>query len=559
MIAAMEAALNDGMQVLNMSIGSAFQWPQYPTARAADRLVAKGMVVVASIGNSGANGLYSAGAPGLGKNVIGVASFDNTNVFLPYFTVNGQDIGYVTMTFSPEPPTSGSYEIMDVGLACDPLAMDVTGKVALAARGTCSFAIKATNAINAGAVAVLISNNATGVFNGTLGAPLDGVTPVVGISLADGDFIRAQAAPVMMDWTDQSASFPSPTGGLISSFSSYGLAPDLSVKPDIGAPGGSIYSSYPLELGGYATLGGTLMASPHVAGAAALFLQARPTTKAGFVKTYLQNSADPAPWWGNPGLGYLDNVNRQGAGMLDIDDAILSTTKIEPSVIAAGESEFGPMVKVLQVSNKFDGDVTYDLSYVNALSNGSNTFTPSFYVSDATVTFSEDTITVPRSNPVYVTVTINPPTGPVGGQYGGYIVFTPQDGGQSYSVPFAVSSATIRTRSCLNPLPTGSRGLASATLAPSMARWKAPQIGSSPWSVKMCQTSWCTSTTSPATSVSGFTQRRASHTSTLTMTNTCLATVQALASTPSHSTGIPSWVATRTPYQMATITRSSRS
>ncbi|MBS4062101.1 MAG: S8 family serine peptidase, partial [Bacteroidetes bacterium] len=65
MIAAMEMALADNMDVLNMSIGSAFTWPQYPTATAADRLVKKGMVVVASIGNSGANGLYSAGAPGL--------------------------------------------------------------------------------------------------------------------------------------------------------------------------------------------------------------------------------------------------------------------------------------------------------------------------------------------------------------------------------------------------------------------------------------------------------------------------------------------------------------
>lgn len=88
MIAAMERALADGMHVLNMSIGSSFQWPQYPTAQAADRLVNKGMVVVASIGNSGANGLYAAGAPGVGKKVIGVASFDNTAVTLSTFTVS---------------------------------------------------------------------------------------------------------------------------------------------------------------------------------------------------------------------------------------------------------------------------------------------------------------------------------------------------------------------------------------------------------------------------------------------------------------------------------------
>jgi subtilisin family serine protease len=73
MLAAMEMALADGMDVLNMSIGSAFQWPQYPTAVAADRLVYKGMVVVASIGNTAQAG-YISRRSGLGQKVIGVAS-----------------------------------------------------------------------------------------------------------------------------------------------------------------------------------------------------------------------------------------------------------------------------------------------------------------------------------------------------------------------------------------------------------------------------------------------------------------------------------------------------
>lgn len=438
MLAAMERALADGMQVLNMSIGSAFQWPQYPTAVAASRLVNKGMVVVASIGNSGANGLYSAGAPGLGEKVIGVASFDNTNVFLPYLTVNGRNIGYVTMTFSPIPPTSGSGEIVNVGLACSALpAGSLTGKVAHAQRGTCAFGVKAANSINAGAVAVLISNNAAGVFNGTLGAPIDGVTPVVGISQADGNFLLAQAAPIIMTWTYQQGSFPSPTGGLISSFSSYGLSPDLTLKPDIGAPGGNIYSSYPLELGGYATLGGTSMSSPHVAGAVALLLEAKPRTSAQAVRGILQNSADPKPWWGAPTASYLDNVHRQGAGMLDIDDAILSTTTINPAKISAGESQAGPYTQALTIGNNASADVTYDLSYVNALSTGANTFTPSFSTSNAVVTFSDSSVTVPAGGSASVTATINPATGPDKGQYGGYIIFTPQRGGQVYRVPFA--------------------------------------------------------------------------------------------------------------------------
>lgn len=442
MIAAMERALADDMDILNMSIGSAFTWPQYPTALAADRLVKKGMVVVASIGNSGANGLYSAGAPGVGKDVIGVASFDNTGNIAPLFTVNGKSIGYFPMTFSGPVPTSGSAEIVYVGRACnvDTLLANPTGKTALAVRGSCSFGEKATNAINAGAAAVIIHNNAPGLFSGTLGATIgDGSVPVVAIAQADGLFIQAQTAPVTMTWTDQQASFPSPTGGLISSFSSYGLAPDLSLKPDIGAPGGNIYSTFPLEQGGYATLSGTSMASPHVAGAAALLLEAKPKTKAKDVRGLLQNSADPAVWSGNPGLGFLDMVHRQGAGMLDIDDTIKATTVITPSKIAVGEYwEIADpaWVQPIDIRNNTGGPVTYDITYVNALSTG-GVITPSFYGSDAYVTFSESTITIPLYNKYTIEAFIHSATGPVNGMFGGYIVFTPRHGGQVYRIPYA--------------------------------------------------------------------------------------------------------------------------
>ena len=129
----------------------------------------KGVVVVASIGNAGANGLYSASAPGVGKKVIGVASYDNTHVWLPYFTVDSAKVGYQTMTFSPLPPLSGSAEIVYVGQGCnaDTYLADPAGKTALAVRGTCSFAEKALKAIAAGATAVLIHNNVPGVVSGT--------------------------------------------------------------------------------------------------------------------------------------------------------------------------------------------------------------------------------------------------------------------------------------------------------------------------------------------------------------------------------------------------------
>ena len=309
------------------------------------------MIVVASIGNSGANGLYSGGAPGVGKKVIGVASFDNTHLRLRYFTITPDDtkIGYLQATGSPTAPTSGSAPMARTGTAtstqdaCNavaPPAGSLTGKVALIRRGTCSFYEKSRNAQLAGAIGVVLYNNVPGIQSITVAGTPAITIPVVSASDGQGVLInnRLASGPVTMTWTDQFDSFPNVTGNLISSFSSYGLSPDLSLKPDIGAPGGLIRSTWPLEQGGYATLSGTSMSSPHVAGAAALLLEARPSTSSQDARTILQNSADPKPWWGNPGLGFLDNVHRQGAGMLDIDDAILSTANVTPGKLSLGES-----------------------------------------------------------------------------------------------------------------------------------------------------------------------------------------------------------------------------
>lgn len=449
MIAAMERAFADGMDVLNMSIGSAYQWPQYPTAVAASRLVNKGMVVVASIGNSGTNGLYAASAPGLGKNVIGVASFDNTHVLLPAFTISPDNtkIGHTGATGAAAAPTTGSFPMSRTGTvastedACNatpPAPGSLTGTVVLIRRGFCTFFEKAANAQAAGAAGVVLYNNAAGFINPTVVGATPITIPVVAITAAEGALIdsRLAAGPVTMTWTSQTVTLANPTANLISSFSSYGLSPDLALKPDIGAPGGSINSTYPLELGGNANISGTSMASPHVAGAVALLLQAKPHTHADKVLDILQNSADPKVWSLNPGTGILDNVHRQGAGMLDIDDSIQATTSITPAKLSLGEGEAGAAVEKLTVRSKANFPVTYNLSYVNALSTG-GTITPSFFASDATVTFSQSSITVPAHGEIRVTATITPATGPVRGQYGGYVVLTPVDGGRTYRAPFA--------------------------------------------------------------------------------------------------------------------------
>jgi subtilisin family serine protease len=474
MIAAMEAAQADGMQVLNMSIGDAFNnWPGSPTAAAADALVDSGMVVVASIGNSGANGIYSAGAPGVGHKVIGVASYDNSFVQAPGFTItpDNRAMAYSNSTSNsstipnaPPGPTSGTAELKQTVEAaavgpvppstypggttfpdgCAPYpAGYFSGKVALIRRGTCAFTLKAQLAEAAGAVAVVLYNHSTGALTPIVAATPQVSIPVVLVSNVDGQTIhnRLLTGPVSLTWRPQ-VSVANPTGGLISGFSSYGVTATLDLKPDLGAPGGLIRSTYPLEKGAYATISGTSMSSPHVAGAAALLRQARPTLAAAGFRDVLQNSADPALWSGNTAFGALDIVHRQGAGMVDIDDAIASKTTISPGKLSLGEGSGG--TATLKLSNSETSPVTYDLSHVVAISTGAQTFGPlqtDFWLPDTSVTFSAPSVTVPAggSTTIGVTIAADPLEDgiPTKGLYGGYLVFTNHaDAGSIYRVPY---------------------------------------------------------------------------------------------------------------------------
>lgn len=479
-LAAMEMALEGRADIVNMSLGASFLWPQYPTGTAANRLVRHGVVVVASIGNAGPNGLYAASAPGVGRDVIGVASVENTHANLTAFTISpdATPIGYIAATGAPAPPTTRTFPMARTGTpttandACAALqAGSLTGMVALIRRGTCSFYVKAFNAQTAGAVGVVLYNNVAGFVSPTVAGTPPITIPVVSITAARGVLIdgRLASGPVMMTWTDQVTSEANPTAGLISGFSSYGLAPDLSFKPDISAPGGSIRSTLPLEQGGFGVLNGTSMASPHVAGAVALMLQAHPNLRPGDIQERLQNNARPGLWWSNPALGVLDNVHRQGAGVLRIDDAVLTEAEISPSSLALGEIESGTVTRLLRIRSlerhrhhrrgrRHDDDrVTYTLSHQAAVATGPNTFTPSFHASFATVQFSRPTVTLGgrrHDDEELVLVTITPPSADDPSRlFGGYIVFTPDDGSPVLRVPYAGYKGDYQAIQVLTPTP----------------------------------------------------------------------------------------------------------
>jgi minor extracellular serine protease Vpr len=456
MIHAMELASADHADVLNMSIGSAFSnWPESPEAVASDNLVDAGMVVVASIGNSGANGgqLWSAGSPGVGRKVIGVASFDNTKATLPSFTVGGNSYGYNRAAGSlASVPVSGGGEIVFTGSpasttdACAALpAHSLDHRIAFIRRGGCGFYNKALNAQHAGADAVVLYNNAAGALNPTV-APVPAgaepvMIPVAAITAADGQTIfNGVATAHTLTWTDHTIEVPLATAGVISDFSSFGTDAELQLKPDIGAPGGQIFSTWPhQQYGGHNSISGTSMAAPHVAGLAALVLQAKNKNIApGQVRTLLMNTSLPKNVNIAPTSGLLEPTWRQGSGLAQIVPAVQIPAWVTPSKFSLGEGNGGSAQ--LTITNGGTNAITYDLSHVTTVgtgpAGGTYPFNFGYFTGSNAATFSSPSVTVGPGSSATVTATITAGNWPDKSLYGGYVVFTPRGGGDILRVPY---------------------------------------------------------------------------------------------------------------------------
>ena len=479
LLAAMERAYRDGADVVNMSITENLNaWPQSPAANAASRLVRNGVVVVAGAGNSHLDGLHATGAPGVGAGVLAAASVDNTRQYAPAVAISPDDrpVLYSGGNGSAPVPSGGTVPIARTGTpttpddACaPPAAGSLDGKVALVRRGTCSFLVKATNVAAAGAAGLVVYNDA-GPAIGNPGVPGIAI-PVIYISQQDGELIHARLdqGPVSMTW-GVVAALPNATAGQLSFFSSDGLAADLSLKPDIAAPGGFIRSTWPLEQGRYASVSGTSMASPHVAGAAALYLQAHPGAAPRDVGAALQNSADPVGWSLAPaGDVALEPVARQGAGLVDVDDAILATTVVRPATLSLGDGDAGA-TRELEIDNRRSRPVTYALSKTDAVAlAGRDVLTEHGETGPANVAFTRSrrtvqSVTVPARGRARVSVTITPDPGlSEGAVYGGYLVLAPDDGGPPLRVTYAGYKGDYQAVPATTPTSRGFPWLARQT------------------------------------------------------------------------------------------------
>ena len=345
--------------VINLSLGGTYGTPDDPTAVACSNAALMGAVVVAAAGNSGdVAGIV--GSPSTGTRVISVAASNDSGVaplgINPLDAAGNPLPGAPVIRATPSPESNGAQpynggiagNYVFAGVADDPTTIPaaVAGNICLVERGstvsepntgqgTGLWAAKAANCQAAGAIATVGFNNAPGPVGAVLGPSTQ---LLVTISREDGlylkDTLGFDANGVSRNRIRITGPNPALFEGEIAGFSSRGPVAGLGqIKPDLAAPGEAIVAAVPPAsmMGGlaaadtygptYGEAQGTSMATPHVAGAAALIKQVNPSWHPDSVRTALQNTATPfRDAAGTPGAYGSGNfpIHAQGAGLIDV-------------------------------------------------------------------------------------------------------------------------------------------------------------------------------------------------------------------------------------------------
>ena len=292
--------------------------------------------------------------PATYSSVVSVASVDNSLAHSA-FTVGDRDIpfqraGGADGQKMPDLSdlTGGPFEYVDggIGSAEDGAALKakypegLAGKIVLVKRGSLTFQTKFNNIAGSKPAGFIVYNNVPGDSLVVMSLATDGV-PAAFISQADGEAMLA-AADHHLSVAPGKVVAPSSKYSM-SSFSSWGVTPDLRLKPEVAAPGGNIYSSVPG--GTYEFMSGTSMATPQMAGVSAVVLQRvqndplfasmSAREKVDVVQNLIMGTAapiaDPLQDTGDP-----YSPRKQGSGLTNVLAA--TTSSVYPTVKGAPES-----------------------------------------------------------------------------------------------------------------------------------------------------------------------------------------------------------------------------
>ena len=365
---------------------------------------------------------------------MSVAAVSNSKVKSPYITVGGRDFAYQDSgTISTdenakifrELAKKGELEYAVVpgyGTEDDYEGIDVSGKVALVQRGGgMYYEQKERSAYAHGAIAMLVYNNVPGMLYMSI---TDWKMPCAFISQEAGEYLKAQENKVLtVGAADKLVA--SPTYGM-ADFSSWGATTELTLKPEITAPGAGIYAAVPGNA--YESMDGTSMASPHAAGAMAIVQQALKargmtdaTQRKHMVDTLLMSTASII--YDSNGQPY--SPRKQGAGLININDAVKTEGyltvdgMIRPKLeLGDDPAEKGVYTMTFKVHNTGKDTLYYDIQPI-VLTDGTTTYTNSdneaFLTSSETAvalshTFTtnckDDRVAVPAGGEQEVTVTV---------------------------------------------------------------------------------------------------------------------------------------------------------
>lgn len=323
-IAAMEQALEDGVHIMNLSLGNSVNGPDYPTSVAVERAIDHGVMVVIANGNSGPSH-WTVGAPATAERALSVGALHNEEK-VPYLYESFQQKKISLQLMQGSLPWSFTRDHIFVDMSNE--QEQLTEKIAVIKRGERTFYEKALSAQEKGALALLIANNEAGDLYGNIENESNPLTiPVAAISEEDGKWLfkHLQTDPLYLDTRYERIKRG------VSSFSSRGpVTLNWQIKPEVVAPGAHILST--VTGGGYEVLDGTSMAAPHVSGALAVMKEAKPHWDTEQIIGALQTTAKRL--YDDRGVP-LDPIE-QGMGEIQLSQALLTETIIYKPLLSFG-------------------------------------------------------------------------------------------------------------------------------------------------------------------------------------------------------------------------------
>lgn len=350
---ALEAAYEDGFDVANMSLGGSSSGIRDLLTIAVDNLDRANMVVAVAAGNEGP-GFSTVSSPGMAARALTagastVGHFIGTPVTVGTLTVAAASGEFATVTGSPLTAPlgvvgGGGAATGGLNTACSALpAGSLTGEIALISRGACTFSQKIRNAEAAGAVATLVVNIVAGdpvamAQDGTANQP---TRPAYMVSLANRTALMASDG-VTTTISPTKAYLQTGNDDIRAGFSSEGPTDvDFRVKPDLMAPGVNVLSAQPAAACEtppcWAFFQGTSMATPHLAGAAAVLRGQHPTWSASEVRSAIVNTADQGVIKSHiDGTTIVNDVNIVGSGRLNVLAATGAKVALDPVSVSFG-------------------------------------------------------------------------------------------------------------------------------------------------------------------------------------------------------------------------------